>query len=329
MTALNQGGGALINSSHNLTIEASGGGGIVLQTNGQIITNGAVNSGEHFIIGGSARISGNTTQIGKQEFFTIGTNTGRVASEIYQDADISNPTSGALYIVPKTNGGRIYFGRSSQSAVLNFSGVSGIESIPSLNMNGAILWGGTSFLINRLNDDMVYLSGSSIPGKGGHRFFSNRENSGFSAPDEIFTIKNNGNVLIGTTADNGIDRLQVNGSARFSGTLRAAQISTTKQTLTPTGTTQTIDWNNGSIVDLLLSSATGNVTLTLLNAQNASSYLIEVTNGATPRNLIFPTGTLQSNGGGNVYVGIANQKDVIAVLWDGNQFLISVSPNYA
>jgi hypothetical protein len=170
MTALNQGGGALINSSHNLTIEASGGGGMVLQTNGQIITNAAVNSGEHFIIGGSARVNGVVT---------------------------------------------------------------------------------------------------------------------------------------------------------------AAQISTTKQTLTPTGTTQSINWNNGSIVDLLLSSATGNVTLTLLNAQNASSYLIEVTNGATPRNLIFPTGTLQSNGGGNVYVGTANRKDVIAVLWDGNQFLISVSPNYA
>lgn len=170
MTALNQGGGALINSSHNLTIEASGGGGMVLQTNGQIITNGAVNSGEHFIIGGSARISG---------------------------------------------------------------------------------------------------------------------------------------------------------------TLRAAQISTTKQTLTPTGTTQTIDWNNGSIVDLVLSSATGNVTLTLLNAQNAICPLIEVTNGATPRNLIFPTGTIQANGGGNVYVGTANRKDVIAVLWDGTQFLISVSRNFA
>jgi hypothetical protein len=119
------------------------------------------------------------------------------------------------------------------------------------------------------------------------------------------------------------------GNIFISGVVTAPQIRTTKQTLTPTGTTQSIDWNNGSIVDLVLSSATGNVNLTLLNSQNASSYLIEVTNGATPRNLIFPTGTLQSNGGGNVYVGIANQKDVIAVLWDGNQFLISVSRNFS
>lgn len=146
---------------------------------------------------------------------------------------------------------------------------------------------------------------------------------------ERIRITADGFILINTTTNNGVDRVQVNGSARISGTLRAAQISTTKQTLTPTGTTQTIDWNNGSIVDLLLSSATGNVTLTLLNAQNAICPLIEVTNGATPRNLIFPAGTLQSNGGGNVYVGIANRKDVIAVLWDGTQFLISVSRNFA
>ena len=137
------------------------------------------------------------------------------------------------------------------------------------------------------------------------------------------------NKPISTATQTGLDaKANITGQV-FTGNIQTPQINTSKQTLTPTGTTQSIDWNNGSIIDLVLSSATGNVTLTLLNAQNASSYLIEVTNGATPRNLIFPTGTLQSNGGGNVYVGIANQKDIIAVLWDGNQFLISVSPNYA
>jgi hypothetical protein len=137
------------------------------------------------------------------------------------------------------------------------------------------------------------------------------------------------NKPISTATQTGLDaKANITGQV-FTGNIQTPQINTSKQTLTPTGTTQSIDWNNGSIIDLVLSSATGNVILTLLNAQNASSYLIEVTNGATPRNLIFPTGTLQSNGGGNVYVGIANQKDIIAVLWDGTQFLISVSPNYA
>jgi parallel beta-helix repeat protein len=137
------------------------------------------------------------------------------------------------------------------------------------------------------------------------------------------------NKPISTATQTGLDAKANIAGQVFTGNIQTPQINTSKQTLTPTGTTQSINWNNGSIIDLVLSSATGNVTLTLLNSQNASSYLIEVTNGATPRNLIFPTGTLQSNGGGNVYVGIANQKDVIAVLWDGTQFLISVSRNYA
>jgi hypothetical protein len=137
------------------------------------------------------------------------------------------------------------------------------------------------------------------------------------------------NKPISTATQTGLDaKANITGQV-FTGNIQTPQINTSKQTLTPTGTTQSINWNNGSIIDLVLSSATGNVTLTLLNAQNSSSYLIEVTNGATPRNLIFPIGTLQSNGGGNVYVGIANQKDVIAVLWDGTQFLISVSRNFS
>ncbi|MFM6669886.1 MAG: hypothetical protein ACKPJO_07105, partial [Dolichospermum sp.] len=107
------------------------------------------------------------------------------------------------------------------------------------------------------------------------------------------------------------------------------QVSTVKQTLTPTGTTQTIDWNNGSIVDLSLASASGNVTFTFSNPQVATTYLIEVTQGATARNLIFPVGTLQSGGGGVTYTSTANRKDIIAILWDGTQYLISVSRNYS
>lgn len=107
------------------------------------------------------------------------------------------------------------------------------------------------------------------------------------------------------------------------------QIATPRQVFTPAGTTQTINWNSGSIVELALSSASGNVTLTLLNPETATTYLIETINGSTARNLIFPTGTLQAGGGGNVYVGTANQRDIIAVLWTGTQYRISVSKNYS
>ena len=119
------------------------------------------------------------------------------------------------------------------------------------------------------------------------------------------------------------------GDVVANGNILTQQFSTTKQNFTPTGNTQTINWNNGSVIDLILSSATGNVTLTLSNPISATTYLIEVTNGATARNLIFPAGTLQAEGGSNTYVGIANTKDLIAVMWDGTNYFINVSRNYS
>lgn len=65
-------------------------------------------------------------------------------------------------------------------------------------------------------------------------------------------------------------------------------IALTQQTLTPAGTAQTIDWDLGSKVILNLGSATGNVTLTLSNVQTGGIYRIEVVQGATVRQLIWP-----------------------------------------
>jgi hypothetical protein len=59
-------------------------------------------------------------------------------------------------------------------------------------------------------------------------------------------------------------------------------------TLTPTGTTQTIDFDNGIIQTVDLGSATGNVTLTLSNPQQGAFYLIYFVQGATARTLVWP-----------------------------------------
>lgn len=115
----------------------------------------------------------------------------------------------------------------------------------------------------------------------------------------------------------------------FTGSVFAPQFGTTVQTLTPTGTTQSINWNNGQHVLLNLASATGNVTLTLSNPTAGARYLIKVTQGATARNLVFPTGTLQIGGGGVNYVGIASTIDIISVSYNGSTYDISVSRNLA
>lgn len=102
------------------------------------------------------------------------------------------------------------------------------------------------------------------------------------------------------------------------------QIGTLKQILQPTGTTQVIDWNQGSIVDLLLNLATGNVTLTLLNPVTVTTYLIKVTQGTNIRNLIFPTGSVQPLKAGNTATFLyANSETLLSILWDGSKYFIN------
>jgi hypothetical protein len=90
-----------------------------------------------------------------------------------------------------------------------------------------------------------------------------------------------------------------------------------KQTLTPSGTTQTINWSSGDYVDLVLTSASGNVTLTLNNPNSPCAYIIKLTQGATPRNVIFPSGTKQGGGvSGNTVYGVASVTQMIYVIYD-------------
>lgn len=58
-------------------------------------------------------------------------------------------------------------------------------------------------------------------------------------------------------------------------------------TSTPAGTTQTIDWNNGSTQELDLASASGNVTVTFTNTNSGSQMTLFVVQGASARNVTF------------------------------------------
>ena len=64
-------------------------------------------------------------------------------------------------------------------------------------------------------------------------------------------------------------------------------------TLTPIGTTQIIDFDLGNIQTLDLSSATGDVDITLSNPQAGGLYKIWVIQGAVFRDLNFPVGAVK------------------------------------
>ena len=92
-------------------------------------------------------------------------------------------------------------------------------------------------------------------------------------------------------------------------------------TLTPAGTTQAIDWSNGSIQTIDLGSATGDVTLTALSNPLAGGlYRIFVIQGATPRDLIWPASVKWPQGQKVILSTTASAVDMIELYFDGTNY---------
>lgn len=125
----------------------------------------------------------------------------------------------------------------------------------------------------------------------------------------------------GVTLD---DTANMSGTANFSQTGQAYRASLT--TNTPTGTTQTIDFNNGTIQTLNLGSASGNVTVSFSNPQ-ITNYILIVTQGSTPRTVTWPT-TKWVGGTAPTLAG-ASGTDLISLTYDGTSYWGSYSLNHS
>lgn len=96
-------------------------------------------------------------------------------------------------------------------------------------------------------------------------------------------------------------------------------------TKVPTGTTETIDWNEGNLATIDLGSASGDVTLTLSNGKAGASYVLKVIQGAVARNLIWPAEVL-FEGGATPTVSTGNDDvDIFSFISDGVSFYTTFS----
>jgi len=93
-------------------------------------------------------------------------------------------------------------------------------------------------------------------------------------------------------------------------------------TLTPVGTTETIDWNTGNKQVLDLSSATGNVTLTLNNPISGASYRIKVIQGATSRLIVWPSNVKWPQGEEFTQFHDINTINMVWLDYDGTDYLV-------
>jgi len=95
----------------------------------------------------------------------------------------------------------------------------------------------------------------------------------------------------------------------------------TQQTKTPTGSTETIDWDDGSKVILDLSSATADVALTINNPIEGGCYRIEVVQGATKRIVAWPASVQFPQGEEPSQYMEINTRNLVKLDYDGTQYL--------
>ena len=89
----------------------------------------------------------------------------------------------------------------------------------------------------------------------------------------------------------------------------------------PTGSNQTIDFAQGNMQLLDLSSASGDVTATFSNAVAGGSYAIQITQGTNARAVVWPTTVKWPGGMPMTLSTIPGSVDLITFFFNGTNFL--------
>ncbi len=100
-------------------------------------------------------------------------------------------------------------------------------------------------------------------------------------------------------------------------------------TETPSGTTLTIDWDDGNSIVVDLGSASGDVTLTLSNGVAGASYVIKAIQGGTARNLVWPASVLWQIGVAPTISTGDDEEDLITLYFDGTNYYGNYGQNYS
>jgi len=155
--------------------------------------------------------------------------------------------------------------------------------------------------------------------------------------DKTLIVKGTGTTSgtssLKTTDSGGNATLEVldNGTVKSTGQI-GSSAGATPNTETPSGTTETIDWDNGNYQVLDLESASGNVTLTLSNPVAGFAYFIEIRqDSTTPLDVIFPSSVKFAGETAPYTLDVstgANAVDAVSLAWNGSEYIASFSQNH-
>lgn len=90
--------------------------------------------------------------------------------------------------------------------------------------------------------------------------------------------------------------------------------------LVPVGTTQTIDFDTGSIQRLNVGSASGDVGVTLTNPQDGGVYVIYIKQGATPRDVTWPVSVKWPQGQKPILSTVSGKVDVVQLMYVESEY---------
>lgn len=120
--------------------------------------------------------------------------------------------------------------------------------------------------------------------------------------------------------------VQLSSSALLNGAVTSAKLANNialKQyatVLTPVGTTQTADWDNGNNQLVDLGSASGDVTFTLSNPQAGGKYVLIITQGATARDIIWPASVKWPQSQKPILSTVSGSVDKVELYYNGTNY---------
>ena len=100
-------------------------------------------------------------------------------------------------------------------------------------------------------------------------------------------------------------------------------------TVTPAGTTQTLDLSTSESFIIDLGSASGDVTVTLSNPVSGVTYIIKIIQGATARDITWPGTVKWDSDGVQIISTTDDDEDVIGLWYDGTSFFALIAQDFS